>query len=180
MSVADQSFLTEGQTIVHEAEGKLRGLVARAVEDGDYDSVVTITDWAKRMRSIVAGPITGAVLAKQWRANGGEADEYPKYYRADNKLVMIGWSKKMDTDYEHKSPRVVLDQLVPILLESTKDKPIAIKDILPRLKKDNGSEFPEYCVRTFLRWLKDKGLISKNGHAGYFVKNPENFSQPGL
>jgi hypothetical protein len=178
MADTDADFLARGQTIVHKAESALRAAISEAAEAGAYNAVDKITDWAKQMRSIVDGSIYKATPGKEEQPVSREPDEYPKFYKSDDELVMIGLSRD-NTEYEHKAPKAVLDQVVSVLMKSSKGEsptPIKVKEgLLPRLKAASGSEVPEYYVRTFLRWLRNGELLSKHGHAGYSVKNPETF-----
>ena len=92
---------------------------------------------------------------------------------------MLGWSPKTKTEYEHKAPRIVLDRLVDILVGYLPEgEPASIDKIKQHLAVDEGdSEFPEYFLRAFLRWLKAIGLITKHGHQGYSIKNADNFKE---
>ena len=58
--------IDEAVSVLATAESSLRGLVARAAGEGDYDAVIHIAAWAKRV---------GELLADSSGADPGRADE---------------------------------------------------------------------------------------------------------
>ena len=162
-------YFEKGLTIIRDAENSLRSLLSQAAEIGDYDSVAKITARPKAIGEIAA-KLSGAERHDDaTHASNQNSGDYPKFYRSsDNKLVVIGWSKTTETEYEHKAPKIVLEKLVAALLDySPKGNPASLEKIKPYLTDEQGSDFPEYYVRAFLRWLRVIGLITKQGHQGY-------------
>jgi hypothetical protein len=177
MATAGTDYLSKGVEVVRGAENGLRTLLSEAALAGDFEAVMTLGVWAKEIKNLADGltkaPAPGSPRAAATR---GTSEGYPKFFRNENRLVMIGWSKKTNTEYEHRAPKAVLDQLVPLLLSGTKNgEPMHMDKILQGLKPENGGVYPEYYARTFLRWLRMLGLVTKHGHQGYTVRNREGF-----
>ena len=42
-----------GRNIISNAEEELRRLLGRAAESGDYDSIIVLTEWARRLRDVL-------------------------------------------------------------------------------------------------------------------------------
>src|SRR4051794_31882715 len=119
---------TEALDLLQDCEQRLRRLVAAAAADGDYASVVRITDWAKAIgalageagaeRSAPAGGngtsgtsrqavVSATSVTHERRAKVG--DTYPKFFRRGDELVKVGWSKKERKEYSHRAPRRAVD-----------------------------------------------------------------------
>ena len=98
--------------------------------------------------------------------------EYPKFFRRDDQLVKIGWSKKERSEYEHKAPRRVVDALTAaIVRRSGNGKLFTVDDLLPLKDPQDGSEMPGYQVYVALAWFKVAGLVKQHGRSGYSAKN---------
>ena len=177
MPDANPDYSEQSRNIMLQAETALRELLTEAAANGDYDAVAKIMAYAREVKRLVDGLANGAKMDGTVQATNQVYLDYPKFYRtSDNKLVMIGWSKKSRTEYEHKAPKSVLEQLSATLKEgSSNSEPVPIDKILQRLKSKSGSTLPEYFARTYLRWLRSIGLVAKHGHQGYSIKNPDNF-----
>ncbi len=174
---AAPNYLEQSVKAIRAAEHQLQTLLSQAGTDGDYDTAARIIASAKALNRVAetleAGVIEQTITTIEIQKTGA----YPKFFRSrDNKLIVIGWSAKTNTEYEHKAPRNVLDRLIAILLEQSKGKSLSIEEIKsnPKMKNEK-SEFPEYFLRAYLRWLKNIDLIAKHGHQGYSVKNPDSF-----
>ena len=177
-------LLERSQAVISSAEIGLRELLSEAASEGDYEAVARIVESAKDLAAAGEKLSTGNVPTNGHAAGTatptvGNPMGYPKFFRsADHKLVMLGWSKKGSTEYEHRAPRNVLNQLVSALRDTAPaGEPVTIDHLLPMLTGDDGAALPQYYGRTFLRWLRAIGLVKKHGHAGYTVVDPTNFER---
>ena len=173
----NNDWLEQGLLIIREAEEKLRGVLSKAAAEGDYDAIPRLNECAKRLSEIVEKPSDVRTSTHESNGRGSLPTKYPKFFRRDNKLVMVGWSKKGSTEYKHEAPRTVLDKLVSALASVCSNQESVPFKELPLLEDpETGVAFPQYYVRTFLRWLRTIGVIEKNGHQGYSIAksiNPE-------
>lgn len=166
-------YLDQCFEVIRVAEKGLQDLLRAAADSGDYEAMVQILAYAKELRRIAGNSETGAKAAF-----GANPSEYPKFFRApDRKLVMVGWSKRSQTEYEHRAPDFVLTQLVDALVKgSPSGEPVPIDQLLSSLKdEEGGTELPTYYGRTYLRWLRAIKLLQKHGHQGYAICKPASF-----
>jgi hypothetical protein len=179
MADVAHDYFEQSLQILRESEADLQRILAEAAQAGDYDALAKITACAKGLRDIVDRCFTqdtpAQTISRNRKASRKYSGSYPKFFKTnDNKLVVIGWSKKHQTEYEHKAPKSVLDQLIQELLKWSKSgEPIPIESLIPQLKSDDGSISPIYYGRAFLRWLREKGLVTRQGHQGYLVSRPD-------
>src|SRR5262245_42803755 len=131
------SMLSEGKSVLTDAENRLRDLAAKAVSEGQYDAVVALADWAKSLRALVESatlPVTAidtAVVLPRIKGSGGNGrgrpkvsrtktarrgsagkKEYPRFTREGDALVKVAWSKSTKAEYEHRAPHRVLSLVV--------------------------------------------------------------------
>src|SRR5690242_20588538 len=117
-----------------ECEQRLRGLVADAINVGDYTNVLRVTELAKAVAALAAegdseepqvgGPTARAEPMETVSSNGrahaaalnpassrrtASPDPYPKFFRRGNELVKVGWSKKERKEYNHRAARRSID-----------------------------------------------------------------------
>jgi hypothetical protein len=178
MRPATPDYIEQSLSIIRNAENSLWSLVSQAAGSRDADAIAKMMASATAIGEIAQGLLGGAPPKESSHAVKYTPADYPKFFRSnDNKLIVLGWSPKTRTEYEHKAPKIVLDRLADILLDhASEDEPAPIDRIKKYLAVDEGeSEFPEYFLRAFLRWLRAIGLISKDGHRGYYIKKSEHF-----
>lgn len=168
--------LSRAHRAIQEAERQLRSLLEKAVQAGDYDVVVPLTELAKSLSLLIVRTSTnpsgqdspgpqpkerGAVSAKT------APRSYPHFRRDKNTLVKVGWSKSSRTEYEHKAPRQVLDLLARRLQRNFPSGTVfAMSEVLP-LRANNGNEVPDYQTYLCLAWLRQQDLVEKRGRDGY-------------
>jgi hypothetical protein len=176
MAIAKQA-----QEVLSSAERKLRELVGMAAGGGDYDTAERIMAWAKVLAELTAEhtspetPSSKGVLrspqpAAHRQSRTPTKGKYPQFFRRGDNLVKIGWSKTERKEYEHKTPRRVLDTLAnAIARRSNNGKVFTAKQLFP-LKDGDGSEFPGYQNYVALAWLRTVGLVKQHGRRGYTAK----------
>lgn len=177
-------MLSKAQKALRNCEERLRSLVAEAAAAGQYDVVNTITEWARTVGSLAESSgcqhtveaesenqlkVTEVVVADvlMRRPKSKENSAYPRFARSRTELVKIGWSKKEKKEYLHRAPWPVLELLCQQLNTRGSDE-FTSDDVLPLLEGD-GVEVPSYQSYLCLAWLRDSGLIIKDGRQGYLV-----------
>jgi hypothetical protein len=160
--------LSRAKAVVEKAEQDLRQLLAEAAAAGEYDSVVTLADWAKHL-AVLSGPLgsslnlgeqNGAAVTASGRpailTNIRQAQpvpkskrkkktrrlsrkaEYPKFLREKDELVKIGWSKSEKSPYEHKAPKSVIGDLAQALVRAGRGGRRFSMDEILPLKQSGG------------------------------------------
>ena len=98
------------------------------------------------------------------------AAKYPQFLRFGGDLIKVGWSKKLRTEYEHKSPTEVVDLLAATLANLGSDgRRFTMEEVLPHMKLRDGLDVPTYQTYLCLAWLRDAGLLHQHGRQGYSV-----------
>ncbi len=98
-----------------------------------------------------------------------KATAYPRFVRRDDELIKIGWSKKQKKQYQHKSPKYVLELLRNALLNSKADTQTISTDEFFPLRDKDGGEVPGYQAYVCLAWFKAEELVVQEGRQGYRV-----------
>lgn len=177
-------MLSEAKNVIRNCEERLRRLVAEAAASGQYDDVEVITEWARTLNRLIAtshaqeNPAATADSQEIFVSEGGTTapnrhppsksrTAYPRFARTQNELVKIGWSKKERKEYIHRAPWGVVELLCQRLIKWG-NKEFTTEDILPLLWEDD-VEVPSYQSYLCLAWLRDKGLIHREGRQGYVI-----------
>jgi len=174
--------------VLRQAEAGLRGLVSAAASAGDYASVVKIAAWAKAIGDMAKGPATIAAPAgtgacapavRQRQKTGpkrakvpkgrGPRAAYPRFFRQDEQLVRIAWSKREKKEYRHKAPYAVLQALAKTMSELGKDGRIFSTDDLLPIHDQDGNEVPSYQAYVGIALLKHALLLDQHGRQGYSI-----------
>ena len=167
-------LLEQGRDVIRRAEEALRSFLLKAVDEGDYDSVAKLNEYAKQLRDVLDHAGDSSVMKDATVNIAASGTEYPKFFKSNDKLIMIGWSKKGQTEYKHESPKSILELLVSTLQSGTTNRDaIPMDKLLPLKDPETDTEFPQYQVRLFLRWLRNIGIVTKHGHQGYSIKNTQ-------
>lgn len=169
--------IDQARRIVLEAEQSLKSLISRMMESGDYEALPSVARIAGELHriNIDREPNPGSPAIPPLRPGGPPgrpAHPYPDFSRnaAGDKLRMIGWSRKHGGEYKHEAPKAVLKILVDTLIEcGAQEEPVSTDDILPNIvHPETGREYPEYHSRTLMRWLREIGVVKREGHKGYY------------
>lgn len=178
------SILQRAIGVVTEAEASLRRMIGEAAENGDYSSVETLARWAQNLNdlcseSIQSWPATAkpasapvAIAHSKPVRTSGKRRSYPLFAKSSDTLVKIGWSKSSKSEYQHKSPRAVLTELVAALAKQGKNGSVVSMDKILPLKLGEDSEVPDYQVYVGLAWIRQIGAVKQNGRQGYTINNP--------
>ena len=97
-------------------------------------------------------------------------EDYPKFFKADEKLVKIGRSDKKGREYRHACGFEAVKRLVSLLAASTADgRPIRVSDALDSM----GGGITNSQIYTAVDWLQAAGLLKKHGKRGYSLEEVE-------
>lgn len=178
--------------LLANAEESLRILIQGSLEEEQYGNVARIAEVAESVSRAMAilnttpstRPARGATerkSASKTRPLGPERDHssrppavagasgYPRFVRAEDGIVKIGWSKQKGKEYVHRAPRSVIWALAEILrARKVPGSRFMTSEVLP-LGDDDGSEAPSYQVYLAMSWLRSVGAISGNGRGGYLT-----------
>jgi len=175
-------------TILRDTEAGLRQLAAEAVSAGDYAGIIKIAALAKtiselvRSTSLEGSTRNVSVAPKANRAGKAvgptrrpstrpvERKEFPRFFRREDQLIRIAWSKREKKEYSHKVPYAALKALVEAFAKAGREGRVFTTDqVLPIRDLADGSEIPNYQSYVCISWLKQTGLIDQHGRQGYSV-----------
>jgi hypothetical protein len=182
------TILDRASQLLQETEAKLRGLVSDAATSGDYASVVQIASWARtlselmgrkspeRIRSgVPASQRSGAKGPKQISLSKRGQRSYPLFFRHDDQVVRIAWSKSEKKEYRHKAAYSILKVLAKSMAEKGSDGHVfATEQFLPVRDAQNG-EVPNYQAYVGISLFKQAGLIDQHGRQGYSIPRLADF-----
>lgn len=165
-----------------DCENELRRLTAEAANEGDYVSVLRITELARVLAAMVSEggssspkPVVTtppAPLAEEppgRRKLRSKADEYPQFYRRGDELVKVGWSKKDRKEYNHRAARRAIDAVTAAVRQiGAKGRMFTGDKLLPLKDATDGSRIADYQAYVALAWLKHLGIVDQHGRkSGY-------------
>jgi hypothetical protein len=103
---------------------------------------------------------------------------YPKFYRDEDYLVKVAWSKKERGEYQHKAPRRVAELLAAAIgKRSGNGRMFTSEDIFPLKDPQGGGDVPSYQAYAALAWFRQTGLVQPHGRRGYTVKKNGRLSE---
>jgi hypothetical protein len=172
---------------LEQAETSLRDIVAKAAGAGDYQTVVQIASWAstisemfskaggwKRTGQIKA--VAVATTAKRKAPRSNSENGYPKFFRQDDQLIRVAWSKREKSEYQHKTSYAVVQAVALAMAKSGKDgRVFSTKDCLPVQDPAGGGDIPSYQAYVVIALSKQAGLIEQHGRQGYSIPRDAEF-----
>ncbi len=183
---------------LRQAETSLRDLASTAVATSDYASVVQIASWARTLSELIKAPVgreTGTspspalqmrrgiraakpvTVANRRATRTARQHDYPRFFRKDDQLVRIAWSKREKKEYQHKAPRSVLQSLGAAMAKLGSDGRIFSTDqLLPLQDQTDGTDIPNYQAYVGIAFLKQAGLIDQHGRQGYSISRLSDFA----
>lgn len=178
--------LGQAKKALDECESELKKLLESGARKGDYDAVEKLISLARHVRNLAetipinnsnVTPADMPAISMHVRQDK-KLPEYPRFIKRNNYLIKVGWSKSEKQEYEHKSPKNVLDMLVKILSERPVDGPlIQTSEIWPMHDSEDNTEIPKNQVYVALAWLKQLGLVQQHGRQGYQIPQAKKLSQ---
>ncbi len=182
------------EPILLHAEQQLRAVIAKAAEVGDYDGVDLAREVAARIKSMLPlitsrgssghngkpqddSRAASAAERPPRKARVGKRAEYPQFLIRKGILLKVGWSKKEKKEYVHKLPRDAYRQAVTAIDTLTKNgvRPLAADQIVEQTELA-GNPVPIYQVYVALAFLRDSGIVRRDGRDGYLVVDKQKFT----
>ncbi len=124
-------------------------------------------------------PATSKRAAARSRRGIPETGRYPVFQVDDDgqTLVKVGYSKSDRREYEHRSPREVLDRLTTLVTKlGAGGRRFTTEQILPP-GEDQLADLPSYQVYLCLALLVRTGLLVRHGRQGYTVPEGADLKQ---
>lgn len=172
------TYRDQTRKILKEAEESLRALVAGAAAEGEYDAIVELARTASAIEALrvsgqeVSSESTIANVATKNASSRprskGARKAYPEFFRANEFLVKVGWSKRHRAEYEHRAPRAALVALASALEKRSKHTRFSSDDIFP-LQDSKNDDIPGYQGYVCLAWLVFIGAVERQGRQGYRI-----------
>lgn len=101
---------------------------------------------------------------------------YPRFFREGDALVKVGWSKKGKSEYEHRAPREMLDQIIATIRDLSRARSrFTVEEILASIAA-KGADLPSYQTYLCIAWMRENGLLEQHGRQGYSVAQPTQLS----
>jgi hypothetical protein len=186
-------YVENVKAILHDADQKLRNVIAEAAKNGDLQGIDIARRATGRIRQIIESPDRGSASG----SSGGEnqaatrrtrctqgtagsspqrrASSYPTFWIENEILYKAGWSKKKRREYVHKTSRVVFDRTIRALqtLKESGAGPFAAEQIIETVNDGSAEPVPNYQIYLVLSCLDKQGALSRVGREGY--EGPGNF-----
>ena len=190
------STIQAARTLLRQSEQELRGLIEAALHEQRYGDVASIADMADGLSRLLASsssysketdpkkvddsarlaptvPLTKKGKSGRRGTTGSRQSAYPKFGRAGDRLIKVGWSKKNKREYEHRVPRSAVDALLGKLSTNVApDQVFEIESVLPLVDQAN-EEVPAYQVYVTMAWLREVCLVEKKGREGYVISDAD-------
>lgn len=172
--------------VLEQAEISLRAIVAKAVDSGDYQTVVEIASWASTITDMLrkagrkhahhATPVTFHVAPKRKSARAKKDSGYPKFFRQGDQLIRVAWSNRERNEYQHKTGYSVVQAVVLAMARSGENgRVFSTEDCLPVQDAEGGGDVPSYQAYIVISLLKQAGLIEQHGRKGYSIPREAEF-----
>jgi hypothetical protein len=182
--------LDRGSNLLQETETKVRALVSEAAACGDYASVVQLASWARTVSELVNGKslrVSSALPARgSSTQNGAKGPKqislakrgqrsYPVFFRQNDHVVRIAWSKREKKEYRHKADPSILKILAKSMAEKGSDGRVFTTEQFLPIRDAQNSEVPNYQAYVGISLLKQAGLIDQHGRQGYSIPRLADF-----
>lgn len=179
------STVDDANGLLHETERKLREMVSAAAKSGDYSSVLQIASWAQTVTVMLKGRNAKKVTPgnnlhekrvvgenktlPQTRSSRRPGTEYPQFFKHNDQLVRLAWSRRERKEYIHRAPYPVLKALAKAIAEKGADGRVLSTDEILPLHDKGGDAVPNYQAYVGIALLKRSALIDQHGRQGYSV-----------
>ncbi len=178
------TYTERASDLLSKAEKALRDLVSEAAMSGDYSSVVRIAEWAQTIRELLHGKQALQVRSHRTakaKPTAGKSHvsrkqgEYPRFFRNDNELIRVAWSKRAKRQYRHKAAYSVVEAVARAMHEKGAEGRVFSTDVFLPVRDREAEDIPNYQVYVAIALLKHAGLIDQHGRQGYSIRQPHDF-----
>lgn len=143
-------------------------LLAKELGTGASASAVSAMPRTKASSTVSRPRGTRSPRAKTAKRPDSHAQSgYPRFAREQDRLIKIGWSKKNESEYEHRVSRDAVVSVLTALGGKFGGGELFEADTLLPVVDASGAEMPSYQVYLVLAWLRDLGGLEKQGREGY-------------
>lgn len=178
--------------LIRDTESGIRALVEAALAERHYEDVSYLASLASSLSGLTKTADSRDVLETQSTVSLSKVEQsasllptqekqfagskpskapfrkvYPIFEREGDRLVKVGWSKKDRAAYEHRVPRNVVRIVAEALAAAMTEHPSLRMDQVLPIRDGNGAEVPSYQAYLVLAWLRDLGVIVRQGNDGY-------------
>lgn len=186
--------------LLADTENSLRDLISEGLDQQSYGEVAQIAALAERL-SALRNAVSSQGAVQQSNTNGSGLSgpiqteypghsqhslvpaepppikarsrhtNYPVFEKHGDRLVKVGWSARERRAYEHRAPKVIVAKVCDALgRRSARGRRFRMEEILPDLAADTEA-IPAYQAYLTLAWLRNEGVVERDGKDGYRVKN---------
>ena len=169
--------------VLSRTEADLLKAMAAAAQDGDLElldkarwvigQVQQITNGLARNGSTQAMSSTrrrtpSAVGPKSIKENN---KSYPAFRAKNGTLYRAAWSRKKNSEYEHKVPKSIVDQIVQAMaaVATADGRPVTVDAILATANSASVLQIPQYQAYLVVSWLRRANCVDQVGRDGYQV-----------
>lgn len=165
---------------VQQCEREIRRLAQDALASNNYTELKSLADLAERLRRLRDDePLDAEVHVQAAKALEFERkapdvrrvsrgrSAYPLFFRDEDRLVKVAWSKKERAEYEHRTSREVVDSLYEaIRTKYGVGRLFGVAALLP-FSVNEGESVPDYQLYLAIKWFHNSGILQKLGREGY-------------
>jgi hypothetical protein len=167
----------------------LEALAHQKLVDGDFEEVTRVASAAslircqmlldprsllvpanaetQQIRDSDASPLSVSARRKNGSANKRPRG-YPRFYKEDDRLVKVGWSKKNRSAYEHRAGKeAVYAVLDAIRYRLTNRRTFKVDELFAAASSLDLVEVPQYVQYLVVAWLESCRILNKQGRDGY-------------
>ena len=164
------AHLKKAREILHDAEKKLRSLLAEAAAAGEYETVSRITAMAAETKDLAGkGTLCVAEAPAPYSTHGSSSRRSPRFsYRAGE-----GVSKSSRTpsgDYVHRVPEYVCNAVFAEVWR-TAGGSFTKRELMQACRERGGPEVSSYQAYLVLAFLCDRGILESPKKGAYVLRD---------
>ena len=158
---------------IQDAENRIRKILATSAAKGDYQRVLELTTAAKQLGAMAAAlakpgaMADGNISPTQHTTTAKREGDYPRFFRRDDEMVKIGWSKKERKEYQHRMPHGTLTTVAAGIAHAGANGKRFSADALAKITDAHGEPVPSYQSYLCLAFLRVVGFVQQEGRSNY-------------
>jgi hypothetical protein len=169
--------------ILSETEKRLLDELAIAAQLGDLIAVDRARAIVGQIRHLAAEitpgnnePSTSKVNARKVPERKAakvnqESVDYPRFSIRNGTLYRLAWSRKKQSEYEHRVPKPILELITNAMsgIADPKGLPVQVDQIVNAANRLSAIQIPQYQVYLVVGWLRHTKCIKQVGRDGYLI-----------